>query len=521
MLSRINVSDFFLNNYYYMWTIFWYIPMFATLVYITISFLNSYMRIKILVLLLLTPLLLLNVIEVIDYWYLNTSIIDFRIHGEFVNTLLTNSINKYHPLILYISIGLLYSFILYCLNTIIYISRIYQQQLHILPFSRSLYITLYFNYWALALGSWWAIQEGSWGGWWNWDPSEVFGFVVFIGIVFYIHKSLWNSKLYLSAIDFISILIFIAILYYFMQLNFNLISHNFGLRGMELTNKLQFYWAISVVLIYVQSKIKFTTMGYTNYINVININNFHKIPYESSSKLISYVILITLISLVVMSYYPIILNFMLNITGISMSNLPNYITTIVLYIVIFISLNFFNILNSSLISSYIIIFGLEPIILNFLITSFMFKTNYLYLNHKYIFIFILVSFTNYYKHNLLWLTEGENFFWLSNLTNYSIGSLNFSINPSLIEVDNGIRIINNNYLLPSLGLCSLCSTSEINIFSHEVTVSLPTQTLTSGSLLKLFLTTSYEYNFSNLVITLIIISTLFYFNHKGNYNFKY
>lgn len=110
------------------------------------------MRAKILVLLILIPLTL-NLGEIIDYWYLNTYIIDSKIHGEFINNLLTNSINKYHPLILYISIGLLYSFTLYFLNPIIYINCTFQQQLHILSFSRSMYTTLYFNYCALALGS--------------------------------------------------------------------------------------------------------------------------------------------------------------------------------------------------------------------------------------------------------------------------------------------------------------------------------------------------------------------------------
>jgi hypothetical protein len=165
-LSRVSTSDFFINNYYYIWTIFWYIPIFVITVYLLVSYFSNHLKIKVLVLLIIT-VFILNLSEVIDYWYLNTYAIDVKFHGEFINNLLTNSINKYHPLILYLSISLLYSFILYSLNLIVCFDLLSHQKGYQLSFNRYVHSTIYFNYIALALGSWWALQEGSWGGWWN------------------------------------------------------------------------------------------------------------------------------------------------------------------------------------------------------------------------------------------------------------------------------------------------------------------------------------------------------------------
>jgi hypothetical protein len=348
--------------------------------------------------------------------------------------------------------------------------------------------------------------------WWNWDPSEVFGFVIFVATVFYIHKYFWNLKITINMVDLSLILVAVSLLYYFMQLNFNLISHNFGLRGTELTNKLQLYWTISLFLLYIQFKINYDIIRYLSYGIIINITSLHNVVYNNTPKLLSSSILFLLFLLVAISYYPIILNFLLNLAGISISNVPNYTSAIITYTIVFIILNFLNPLNFNFIFIYIILLSLNLTTLNFLLIPLLFKFNYVYLNHKYIFIFILTSFINYYKHSLIWLIDSENFFWSSTFSNYLIGLQNFSINSNLIELNNGIKIINNQYILPNLGLCSLCSTSEINMFCHEITISLPTQTLINGSLLNFFLTMSYEYNLTALISISIIINMSFVLN---------
>lgn len=518
-LSRVNTSDFFINNYYYTWTIFWYIPIFIITVYLLVSYFSNHLKIKILVLLIIITFIL-NLGEVIDYWYLNTYAVDVKFHGEFINNLLTNSINKYHPLILYLSISLLYSFILYSLNLIVCFDLLSNQKDYQISFNKYIHSTIYFNYIALALGSWWALQEGSWGGWWNWDPSEVFGFVVFISTVFYIHKQFRNARVVINTIDLLLVLILIVLLYYFMQLNFNLISHNFGLRGTELVDKLQLYWTIALSLIYIQIKIICNTMWYINYKISINTNLLGIMTYYNAPNIIYNIIFLALVILVGISYYPIILNFVLNLTGVTISSIPNYTAIVIIYISIFTMLNFINPINFNFLFATMVLVYIDINTLNFLIIFLLFKYSYIHLNHKYILIFILVSFTNYYKHTLTWLIDSENFFWSPAFNNYFIGLLNFSVNSNLIEFNNGTKVINNQYILPNVGLCSLCSTSEINIFLHETTISLPLQILTNGSLLKFFLTVSYEYNLNALVGTSILVNILFCFNILGSYNLK-
>ena len=201
--------------------------------------------------------------------------------------------------------------------------------------------------------------------------------------------------------DLIFVLIWVILLYYFMQLNFNLISHNFGLRGTEVINKLQFYWILSFLLLYNQYKIIYNSVKYLNYIIIINTITFYNSNVVNIMKILGNFILIVLILLVGISYYPIILNFILNITGITISNIPNYIALIVTYLVIFLTLNFINAGSFYLIPLFVIVVSLDINTLSFIVLPLLFKNLNLYLNHKYIFIFILVSFISYYKHSLI------------------------------------------------------------------------------------------------------------------------
>lgn len=81
---------------------------------------------------------------------------------------------------------------------------------------------------ALLLGSWWALQEGTWGGWWNWDSSETFGLEVSLLTLLLIHSSPKSS--FSSNLRIRHLLLTCAFVgsYFFIQLNFELVSHNFG-----------------------------------------------------------------------------------------------------------------------------------------------------------------------------------------------------------------------------------------------------------------------------------------------------
>jgi len=106
-----------------------------------------------------------------------------------INLLLTNSLNKYHPGLFFLSVLGLFT----AINSQFF--NFYQTRTFCFNYAALLlptsvtYFTL-LNIIALVLGSWWAFQEGTWGGWWNWDASEVLGLLVGVFGVLMLHQSL-------------------------------------------------------------------------------------------------------------------------------------------------------------------------------------------------------------------------------------------------------------------------------------------------------------------------------------------
>jgi hypothetical protein len=103
---------------------------------------------------------------------------------------------------------------------------------------------------ALFLGSWWAFQEGTWGGWWNWDPSEVFGLLFLILQLTNLHENTNYFKLVkVHKKTLISASLLLGV-YFFIQLNFEIISHNFGVKFFFFfNNNLFFITSLSTLLI--------------------------------------------------------------------------------------------------------------------------------------------------------------------------------------------------------------------------------------------------------------------------------
>jgi hypothetical protein len=82
---------------------------------------------------------------------------------------------------------------------------------------------------SLYLGSWWALQEGSWGGWWNWDASEVFGLLILTLLLIIIHYSSKYSFIYITRWFICTAPLIIIFTYLLLQMSYTIVSHNFGL----------------------------------------------------------------------------------------------------------------------------------------------------------------------------------------------------------------------------------------------------------------------------------------------------
>ena len=205
--TRFNFHDHILNLVYFYWTNFWFVLPFIGVIG-AIFLITSITK--------LSWLLLIYVI--IGHYYLlslpqytvfNSTGWFTNFHSENVNPLLTNSINKYHPLIFYIGATIMLKLVVHRTTTF----KEFRSFMIVTHKSTWESIPIYLKWvtLTLVLGGWWALQEGSWGGWWNWDPSETFGLFLMISYLFLLHvnktRSLnkeWAFQIKLQLIIFLS-----------------------------------------------------------------------------------------------------------------------------------------------------------------------------------------------------------------------------------------------------------------------------------------------------------------------------
>lgn len=240
LLSRSSLNNFFFNCLFFLWTNLWYLFFyFFILTLIIVFFKNKFLNL--LEFITLTLFLYLFTTLYIDINNINSKVIDSYLFTEKENILLINSINRVHPLLLHSCISFFYIY-----KILFRIKCLQNLNILILAFSHTLKNFVLVIIVTLYLGSWWALQEGSWGGWWNWDISEVFGLIIFFKIIlvyhlrlYIIHEPFLKNYVYTSLS---SLLLF----YCLMQVNFSLVSHNFGFRNLKSFNPELFFIVLFV-----------------------------------------------------------------------------------------------------------------------------------------------------------------------------------------------------------------------------------------------------------------------------------
>jgi len=247
LVSRSNPNDSLINDFNFFWTSFTYLPtfFFAFLgVFITLFSTKFSLAVSTI----FAPLFLLYNYELLDFltvnahWYVR----DGSLSG--INLLLSNNLNKYHPFLFYISVFLLVPAIL--ATPSLYLKSTVFHAPHFLSLHEGLITrTLVINLFALFLGSWWALQEGTWGGWWNWDASEVLGLLVSLGSLQYLHTRQTFFNLVQVTEKFTLGVVLFVFSYFFIQLNFDLVSHNFGSKFFFFFNNNLFFLEILSLLL--------------------------------------------------------------------------------------------------------------------------------------------------------------------------------------------------------------------------------------------------------------------------------
>lgn len=424
--------------------------------------------------------------EVNDFIKNSSSLGILNINLMEIITLLIDPLNKIHPLILYTSGGFfLLSFLTlfqyFSINLInfFFIQRSFN--LLKLEIKNNLIITSI----ALMLGSWWAFQEGTWGGWWGWDPSEVLGLLLILAALLYFHST-FKVFFYKQVLIFLYPLFILSINYYFIQLNFELVSHNFGIfYHYFFSSNLFFFENIFFCFMY-----SYSLLLYLNKIKSMFIN-FFNIKYHYTNKLFIFIYINSLCYLFIIFCYS--FNFIINYffwtylkalptSSILIFNQSNSL----FYIVYFILLNnfsyyylfYFILLNYTLYNFFVLVLlfyrfkinllqGLHFLLIIFFVLS-KFSNN-LFLD-IYAFKPITQDFLFHLNFNTI-LCSGFN------LNGWDFNNLNYSINTQFrINTLYEIFILNFpklQYLFQFLSNCSnLSSTLQIflAIYNHSLFV---------------------------------------------------
>jgi hypothetical protein len=219
-----------LSNFYFIWTQFFILPLLLVTVHVNHSFIL--LKNKNFIITLIYTLLMFTLLwSVREYYILNQYVFLIKNTQYFFNNLLVNPLNKYHPILFFSAYMFIFNSAPYT-NTVTNcrfnsISNINTTSLNILLSKNNFFWPLLS--FSLFLGSWWALQEGSWGGWWNWDASEVFGLLILTYLLILLHwKTLYTSYIQNLPLS-LSTVLGIVVIYCALQLSYTLVSHNFGL----------------------------------------------------------------------------------------------------------------------------------------------------------------------------------------------------------------------------------------------------------------------------------------------------
>jgi cytochrome c biogenesis factor len=279
-LTRIDINLFDFNSIYFLWTnidyiYIYFIPFIFLIIQVVFAEFSSQTSTWANIIMLALAVLLTQLAS------------DFNINAcadnisSSANLLLFNAINKYHPLLLYVAtLGLISIVILTYQPLNIYKTK--SSALCISSFTTYIMLIILTTMYA---GSWWAYQEGSWGGWWAWDPSETFGLVIMLSAIKLYHFKFLKKKSSLLNLFQLIAAVSIITTYTFLQLNFGITSHNFGLKDSNDSLTANAY--VSLILFMI-------AFVYIFFLNAAHINNLTNYASLFKSK-INYYLLITLL----------------------------------------------------------------------------------------------------------------------------------------------------------------------------------------------------------------------------------
>ena len=451
---RTSPHEFISNSFHFYWTSFWFLlPFIGFSILLSATSTNEIFVMKNLALI---TGMMFYLFSVFNYNSMNQIFLNILVREELINPLLLNSINKYHPFVFYTSLILLVTWWLKIVprkvnKTKIHFIKIVENQTGSYVFIIAL---------TLMWGGWWAAQEGSWGGWWNWDPSEVFGLMLMLIYVLHVHINIRKTTSSQLMYSFSLWWWCFTFMYYFIQLNFDLVSHNFGTRVHQFVDSYSLFLMI-IILIFLRLISIFVLNVTKNKVNGVHL-------FQNSKKLTLTLILVLSLLILAISFNELFINLLWTLLSLNILNFTTGIDFIIIMLLSILLVRLYRI-NIWVVIIFTLITNLSWVYKIVLIT--------------------LVSLTKFSKlHTITWSWLILSIFYVNqsisewgiiNLhINYQVDYFGLKLNSSCVEH----LILNNSsywYYDSLWGLLRNTSNTTQLSFSHDNSTALVMQTLKS------------------------------------------
>jgi len=361
IIIRHNVNDTFISSYYLMWTVLYYIPVLTLalifkLVNYSEIFVYRYFVLYTLCIVCVVWTYFYGLVDLFAINYLLCSVVESE---PSFNELLLNLLNRYHPYLFYLCAGyfIYYNYLLYVLNSDKLTNIIVINRFRGLNYSYHALLLTSFVF--LYLGAWWANQEGSWGGWWNSDSSEMLGLLLGLIPLVHIHSSQVWHKFYSSYRSSVKLFINFTWLYYFLQINYELSSHNFGLQSFVFfNNNIMFTFIIILVfIIRITSNVDvYCKLSIYKYFNVYTIYKWDKYFTHSLNILSTF-----LITWILMSVLPLLTTLGIPRSYLFETTISRFYDLFLLYVYLYAANMFFRVSKLFIITSFALILLQVPV----------------------------------------------------------------------------------------------------------------------------------------------------------------
>lgn len=445
--SKNSQNENFFEFFVFLWTNYWTTLFFFFsffFIFYYFHFLNSKIALSL-------------IIFFLTYFYVNelSSFFNDNFQFQFFNLifynqsfLLLNNLNKIHPFLLYASAAF---FVQLSFQTqfsrafnFLFIKKFVSIKLR----AQTLFL-FYLITTAIFLGAWWAEQEQSWNGWWNWDSSETLSLGIFFYCIFFFHFLLKFNGICRNKIINFNFFFFNLIFYILVQLNFEQTSHNFGLKFFFFFNNYYYLIFLSIIFLFtfIQKNNFFFSLSIFFYMITLNKAKFYRnIKYKVYARIC---LLLFLIKIFFISF---MFNFNIKtwiVHAIIIFNTAQYFYLENLFLTTLILLYFFKIFFSF--NSYFKNFAIVHfLILNFLLSS-IFNSNYELVNPIFLNNEINVFFNYFFQIVSLNYVSELNFFIKEPILWYK----NEILSPQ--QITHLFNFFENNFILSKIHLTALVS----------------------------------------------------------------